>query len=233
MRFNRLVRKGLQNPKRIPPYIIGRVFPNSRFGPDWQRKNGVITWGDNWEWGNESPPDISATDYYHHNKLNDLFEDRNVENALEVGCGYGRVLPWIAESTGANVRGIDANPDAISTAREHYPDFQFDTQDATSLSYDENSFDLVLTWTVLHHIPPKQIDAVTNELERVLEPEGLIVSLENTKGEGPTETVWPRSVSEYSEKLQYCNLIETHEYDLPHTDRKSELQILVFRMQKG
>lgn len=230
MKVMDLLKKGVKNPKRVPPYVIGRIF--SQFGPDWQRKNGVITWTDNWGWGNESPPGISATDYYHYCKLEELFQTRDVENALEVGCGYGRVLPWIAKSTGANVCGIDANPDAIATAREHYPNIRFETQNATDLSYDDSSFDLVVTWTVLQHIPPKQIDEVSDELERVLEPDGLLLLLEDTKGDSEGPSVWSRSIDKYDRMLPNCKLIENYEYDLPHIESEEITeQILLFRTE--
>ena len=227
-----LVKKGLKNPRHVLPYVVGRLFPNASFGPNWQRKNGVITWTDDWVWTSESVPDISATDYHLYRTFRDLFDDRAVSTALEVGCGYGRILPWIAEATGAEVRGIDANPDAISTARNHYPEFAFETENAADLSAPDDSFDLVVTRTVLQHVPPGEIESVMAEIERVLASGGWVLSMENTLGDEGGPSTWSRSVDEYGEMLPGCELVEVRDYDYPHLSRP-EKELFLFRATSG
>lgn len=227
-----LVKKGLKNPHHVPAYVLGRLFPGLPFGPTWQRKHGVITWTDDYVWGSESVPDISATDYHQYRTLRGLFADRTATEALEVGCGYGRVLPWIAEATGAEVRGIDANPDAIETARRHYPGFRFETQNAADLSYAADAFDLVVTWTVLQHVPPDDFAGVTAEVKRVLAPDGWLLLCENTTGGEAGPSVWTRSVEEYGETFPRCELREVHEYACPHLGDRDE-EIMLFRATDG
>lgn len=42
---------------------------------------------------------------------------------LDVGCGYGDFIPWLP--SGYIYEGIDANPDAIESARMLYPGYHF------------------------------------------------------------------------------------------------------------
>lgn len=236
MSLRETIEKGLENPREIPPYVIGRFFPESRladtrWGPNWQKKGGVITWREGFEWGNESPPDISANDYYTYTALKNALEDRDVETALDLGCGYGRVTPWIGEFVG-EVEGIDPNPEPIETARSHYPEFRFRVASGQNLPHESDSFDLVVTWTVLQHIPPDDVSKVADEIQRVLGPEGWFLALEDTDTSFASPDGWPRSVEEYSELFSHCSLLEVDERSLPWTDKKSGLRVLLFEIDE-
>jgi len=38
-----LLKRGLKRPHRVPPYLLGRLFPESRWAPDWQTGDGFVT----------------------------------------------------------------------------------------------------------------------------------------------------------------------------------------------
>jgi ubiquinone/menaquinone biosynthesis C-methylase UbiE len=50
-------------------------------------------------------------------------------------------------------QGCDFSPAFIRIARQIYPSIRFDVEDATRLSYDANSFDIVVSGCCLLHIP--------------------------------------------------------------------------------
>ena len=73
---------------------------------------------------------------------------------LEVGCAYGY---WLQEAhkAGWNVTGIEPSPAAAERAREHGFTIKQDTLTTADLA--EESFDAVVAWMVLEHVPnPKQ-----------------------------------------------------------------------------
>ena len=93
---------------------------------------------------------------------------------LEIGVGMGcDHLQW-ARSRPHRLCGIDLTPRAIALTRQHLAIYdlasELEVGDAEALPYDDDSFDLVYSFGVLHHSPdtPRAIDEVC----RVLRPGG-------------------------------------------------------------
>lgn len=98
------------------------------------------------------------------------------QKLLEVGCGSGGVSRYIAEKYLLNVTGTDLDPELVQLARENIHDtsnIQFPEANATNLPFEDNHFDIVLSFGVMHHIP-NWLDAL-KEIKRVLKPEGYLV----------------------------------------------------------
>ena len=98
--------------------------------------------------------------------------DRDV---LEVGVGMGADhLEW-AKSGPRSLTGVDLTPRAVEFTRSRLAAWGFTPNvrvaDAENLPFEENRFDLVYSWGVLHHSPdtPKAI----GEVHRVLRPGGI------------------------------------------------------------
>jgi SAM-dependent methyltransferase len=102
-------------------------------------------------------------------------KDRRV---LEIGCGMGRVLEQLI-SLGANPRliaGIDILEEGIESARRRLPEADLRVADARSLPYPNESFDLLLAFTVFSSILELEIARqVACEMCRVLKPGGVVV----------------------------------------------------------
>ena len=92
--------------------------------------------------------------------------------ALDVCCGQGIVAGGLA-SAGASVTGLDFSPAMLELARAGHPDIEFVEGDATSLPYDDQSFDIVTMGFGILHIPDSQ--AALKEAFRVLKPGGRFV----------------------------------------------------------
>lgn len=95
---------------------------------------------------------------------------------LEVGVGAGSdFLQWVRAGTQAH--GIDLTPEAIENVKQRLALYNLQAADlqvadAENLPYDDNSFDLVYSWGVIHHSPdtPKCL----SEIVRVTKPGGTI-----------------------------------------------------------
>src|SRR4051794_34638920 len=91
-----------------------------------------------------------AADYDRHGRvvtqygaaLLDLLEPKRGERILDLGCGDGLLTEQIANTSGAEVVGVDASPEFIEAARGRGLDARL--VDAHSLPF-QNEFDAVFS----------------------------------------------------------------------------------------
>lgn len=76
------------------------------------------------------------------------------ESLLDVGCGPGTVYEDIKNS-GKDIQytGIDVSKGFVGACKELFPEGDFRLGDASSLGFEDNSFDTVLLRHVLEHAP--------------------------------------------------------------------------------
>lgn len=95
---------------------------------------------------------------------------------LEIGCGAGTDLAEFARY-GASVVGVDITDTATNLTRERLDVEglcgEVTTYDGVGLPFQDNSFDVVYSWGVLHHTP--RFDDLFAEIARVLKPGGEFV----------------------------------------------------------
>ena len=95
---------------------------------------------------------------------------------LEIGCGLGTDGAQFAKA-GADYTGVDLTEAAVELARKRFELFnlpgKFQTADAESLEFADDSFDLVYSHGVLHHTPDTAL--AVKEVHRVLRPGGRAV----------------------------------------------------------
>jgi SAM-dependent methyltransferase len=104
-------------------------------------------------------------------KLLAFAEMNGKKDFLEVGCGNGVVAKYLASRYQSNVTGIDIDPEQIELAEKGIGDvtnIRFLEADATNLPFEAGSFDVVLSFGVMHHID-NWLDAL-GEIKRVLRP---------------------------------------------------------------
>jgi ubiquinone/menaquinone biosynthesis C-methylase UbiE len=94
------------------------------------------------------------------------------ERVLDVGCGAGAALSPAAERAGSAV-GVEISPAMAERARAAAPGAEVHVGDATSLDFDDGSFDVVLSSFTVFFMPDPTV-ALT-EWRRVLGPGGRIV----------------------------------------------------------
>jgi ubiquinone/menaquinone biosynthesis C-methylase UbiE len=97
---------------------------------------------------------------------------------LDAGCGDGAVLRDLLRygAEEGNLRGVDLLPDRVERARALLPEATIDVGDARSLAFEDESFDLVLGFTLLSSVvDPEARKAVAGEMRRVTKRGGLVV----------------------------------------------------------
>ena len=113
---------------------------------------------------------------------------RGLSNAavLEVGSGTGAVARALAQTAGvARVVGIDPSPTFVEHARELAA-----ASGVRGVAFEEGSggtlprawagsFDVVVLWTVLIHVPPAEVPPILTEARCDLSPRGRIVLADN------------------------------------------------------
>lgn len=96
---------------------------------------------------------------------------------LELGCGYGRIMPALAEKAG-NVVGIDTSEASLAMAREFLrgiPNCELMRIDAVALEFADDTFDVVAciqNGISAFHVDQKQL---INEAVRVCKPGGSVL----------------------------------------------------------
>ncbi len=105
---------------------------------------------------------------------------RNVNTVLEIGCGIGRWAGYL-QNHGLSYTGIDISPKMVEIARKRVPSAAFFTMSADALAIEDEKVDLVVSVTVLQHIPYKQQCKAIAELCRVTKNGGHILFIEDTK----------------------------------------------------
>ena len=105
--------------------------------------------------------------------------DRDSLSALEIGCGAGNNL-WFLASAGFKVAGIDRSSTAITHARERLLKLGYSPQelrvgDIERLPWADGSFDLVLDRGALTQNEHAQIEIILSEVRRVLKPDGIFL----------------------------------------------------------
>lgn len=102
-----------------------------------------------------------------------------IQDVLELGCGIGSVAAYLAANYQMNVCGTDYDAEQIRIARSMQPQnahLHYSVEDAANLSFQDASFDLVVSQNVFHHIP--EWKTATKEIARVLKAGGYFIWLD-------------------------------------------------------
>jgi ubiquinone/menaquinone biosynthesis methyltransferase len=114
-------------------------------------------------------------------KLVSLADVRPGERALDLAAGTGDITFAVA-ARGAKTFGLDITHRMLELAHRRQGsgprdgDVEFITGDMTSLPFRAGSFDLVTTGYGLRNVP--DLDAAIDEIARVLQPGGRLLSLD-------------------------------------------------------
>ncbi|MEM7113048.1 MAG: methyltransferase domain-containing protein [Chloroflexota bacterium] len=111
------------------------------------------------------------------------------QRVLDIGCGTGDLTHLAKTAVGelGHVIGIDAAAEMIAVAQEKYPEGDFRLAAVEQLPFPDNSFDVVVSSLVLHHLPGELKEAGMQEVWRVLKPNGRSVHVDFARQDGPSQ----------------------------------------------
>lgn len=108
--------------------------------------------------------------------LKDHYQLTSESKVLDVGCGKGFLMHDIARLIpGITVKGIDISEYAIENAMD---DMKAHVQvaNATSLPFEDNSFDLVISLNTLHNLEGEDLVKGFKEVQRVSRGHAFVVN---------------------------------------------------------
>jgi SAM-dependent methyltransferase len=116
--------------------------------------------------------------YLHSEVLPAVAGDRDLgAELIEVGPGPGASTDWLRRRVRRLV-AVELDPDAAQALAERFAQTNVEVvnQDATALTFADNSFDSAGSFTMLHHLPtPALQNQLLAELLRVLRPGGALI----------------------------------------------------------
>lgn len=140
-----------------------------------------------------------------HKSILNFVKNENPENILEIGCGFGRNINYLINNgiNPGSITGIDISESMIDSARSFLKNnkIKLKVADVILLPFKENSFDFVLSYSVLMHISKEKLDKALSEIIRVAKKNIIIVE-QNYKPKKTEEASWYTFIHDYKKNLK-------------------------------
>ncbi len=160
---------------------------------------------------------------------------------LDIGCGAG--VP-IARALAQRffVTGVDISGEQIRLARQHVPSGKFIQADIMAVDFPEATFDAVVSFYAIFHIPREEHAELLGRIRRWLKPGGYLLTTVSAQEETPYTEDGFFGVQMYWSNYgldHYCRLLKSLGYQLLETtiikhgyteeqDRATEHHPLIF-----
>jgi len=129
----------------------------------------------------------SKRDLFKNQKyLEDLASELSIgASVLDIGCGSGIPIDKFFLSKGFKVTGIDISDEMIKLAQKNLPDGDFFVKDMTEIDFPENSFDAVVSFYAIFHIPREGHLSLLEKIRSLLRENGyLLITMGSSDWEG-------------------------------------------------
>jgi tRNA (uracil-5-)-methyltransferase TRM9 len=132
---------------------------------------------------NRSAKDWAGTRMNFWQELGDFSLPYISGNLLDIGCGNARFFRVVQQKENISYTGCDISEKLLEEAHKYHPELSLSVCPATNLPHEDDSFDSLVSFAVLHHIPGnKEQKKFFEEAARVLKPGGIfIVSVWNIR----------------------------------------------------
>jgi 2-polyprenyl-3-methyl-5-hydroxy-6-metoxy-1,4-benzoquinol methylase len=100
---------------------------------------------------------------------------RSGSDILDYGCGYGRILSFLADNGFVNLYGVDTSLELIKRAKAESAIENYHHIQSAKLPFPENSFDCITLFAILTCVPSSEDQGdIVREVARVLKPTGVV-----------------------------------------------------------
>jgi len=114
------------------------------------------------------------------------------DRILEIGCGIGSLVSELC-GQGYNITGTDISGEAIAYGLKKYGDIKLQVQPAETLQFDDETFNIVLSFDLFEHIA--RVDRHISEVYRVLRKDGFyLFQTPNKYSSAIFETLYHKSL---------------------------------------
>ena len=100
--------------------------------------------------------------------------DTPVHSLLDIGCSYGWTLDALTGKA-LELVGVDTDEGALQQAKNNYTHIKFIHQNASTLPFESNTFDVAVLSEVIEHVGDENKQLVIDEAHRVLRTGGLFI----------------------------------------------------------
>lgn len=98
------------------------------------------------------------------------------DHMLDFGCGCGRVLRWLVADRPTHISGTDIDAPAVQWVLENMPGVDARTNEGLPpLEFADQTFDLVIGYSIFSHLDETYQDRWLSELRRVTKPGAIVL----------------------------------------------------------
>jgi 2-polyprenyl-3-methyl-5-hydroxy-6-metoxy-1,4-benzoquinol methylase len=109
-------------------------------------------------------------------------------NILDTGCGSGIPIDKYLLEQGFCVTGIDISREQIKLAKKNLSQGNFLVKDMAEVDFPANSFDAIVSFYSIFHIPREEHPALLKKLYNLMKPDGyLLITMGSGDWEGTAE----------------------------------------------
>jgi len=160
-----------------------------------------------------------ASDYSRHRNVHPEVLDSLIttgpihanSRVLEIGCGTGNYIGALIESVGCQCWGIDPSGQMLARATKRLPTANITCGLAENLAFSDESFDLVYSVDVVHHITDRK--KAFSEASRILRPSGRLCiatdSEDILRNRQPLSIYFPETVEVELSRYPAIDLLKT------------------------
>lgn len=162
-------------------------------------------------------PMVLARTYWEHRELRNFMgsivsidlNSKIFKQAAEFGTGYARMTPVLTEFA-ENVIGFERDEELAAIAKESFKPFGVihRVESLEKVPAPVKSIDLLLTYTVIQHMPDEEAQRVINEIKRVLTTNAYVFLVEDDFGPSGGG-MWRRTPETYSKMLGMKLIVST------------------------
>ncbi|MHA1958622.1 MAG: class I SAM-dependent methyltransferase [Candidatus Thorarchaeota archaeon] len=110
-------------------------------------------------------------------------------HVLDAGCGTGKNVARALVDNGFQVTGIDFSQKMLDLAKHRVPEATFEVGDMTSLKFEDDSFDGIVSAYAVFHVPRTKHFSLFLDFHRLLKKEGALLFGVGSKASG-SDGVW-------------------------------------------